>query len=128
MQIKRKTGMSKYQLSPYDLMVVSKYFESIDDFINMEIGIPKTKGNMSKFHYNPIPLDAWSRTLFTSLETYHVYSDEDEPFVDDKFFKRIIWFDVTYDEWIEYQKEGEEYKHVVLDKETARRLGKYQKE
>ena len=88
--------MYKYQLSPYDLMVVSKYFESIDDFINMEIGIPKAKGNMSKFHYNPISLDAWSRTLFTSLETLHLYAKEDEHFPEEHFFKKIYHYEIDY--------------------------------
>ena len=88
--------ISKNQLSSYDLMVVSKYFESIDDFINMEIGITKAKGNMSKFHFNPIPLDAWSRTLFTSLETLHLYAKEDEHFPDEQFFKKIYHYEIQY--------------------------------
>ena len=101
--------MYKYQLSPYDLMVVSKYFESIDDFINMEIGIPKAKGNMSKFHFNPIPLDTWSRTLFTSLETLHLYSEEDNKFETEQFYRRTIHYPVKYSEdWAEKKKENEE--------------------
>ena len=58
--------MSRNQLDSYSLMVVSKYFNTIDDFVNMELGIPKTKGNMEKFHYNPIALDEWSRKFIPS--------------------------------------------------------------
>ena len=79
--------MSRNQLDSYSLMVVSKYFETIEDFINMELGIPKTKGNMEKFHFNPIALDQWSRKFFTSLETLHLYSEKDEKFESETFFK-----------------------------------------
>ena len=39
----------KNKLRPYDIMVVSKYFESIDDFINVEIATPNAKCTMNKF-------------------------------------------------------------------------------
>ena len=55
----------KNKLGVYHLMIVSKYFESIDDFINLEISTPKAKGNMEKFHMNPISLESWSRQFFT---------------------------------------------------------------
>ena len=81
-------------------MVVSKYFNTIDDFINMELGIPKTKGNMEKFHFNPIALDEWSRKFFTSLETLHLCSEEDEKFESETFFKKVIWYKMEYGDWM----------------------------
>ena len=40
--------MEKYyhKLGPYQLMVTSQYFESIDDFINLEYATKKARGNM----------------------------------------------------------------------------------
>ena len=32
---------------------------------------------MEKFHFNPIALDTWSRQFFTSLQTLHIYDEED---------------------------------------------------
>ena len=90
----------KGKLYAYDLMVVSKYFESIDDFINMELATPKAEGNMEKFHFNPIALDEWSRKFFTSLETLHLYSEEDEVFESEEFYKVVIWCKMEYGDWM----------------------------
>ncbi|ELP84143.1 leucine rich repeat containing protein BspA family protein, partial [Entamoeba invadens IP1] len=44
-------------LSSYHIMIVSKYFETIKDFIKLELVCKKFRGNMVKFHFNPIPLN-----------------------------------------------------------------------
>ena len=111
--------MSRNQLDSYSLMVVSKYFNTIDDFINMELGIPKTKGNMEKFHFNPIALDQWSRKFFTSLETLHLYSEEDEKFESETFFKKVVWYRMEYGVWMK-ENENVQYKNVVLTKEISK--------
>ena len=81
----------KRRLGVYQLMIASKYFETIDDFINLELATPKARGNMEKFHFNPIALDSWSRQFFTSLETLHLYSEDDETFdEDEEIIKRVI--------------------------------------
>ena len=79
--------MEKYKnkLGPYQLMVASQYFEWIDDFKNLQLSTPTAKDNMEKFHFNPIPLDAWSRQFFTSLETLHMYNKEDNHFEEEQF-------------------------------------------
>ena len=53
------TTTKKGQLGVYHLMIVSKYFDTIDDYINMELATPKAKGNMEKFRMNHIALDEW---------------------------------------------------------------------
>ena len=81
----------KERIYNYHLMIASKYFETIDDFINLELATPKARGNMEKFHFNPIALDSWSRQFFTSLETLHLYSEDDETFdEDEEIIKRVI--------------------------------------
>ena len=40
----------------YCAFITSRWFESIEDFINLEMGIKRFNGNMTKFFYNPIPL------------------------------------------------------------------------
>ena len=110
------------KLGGYDLMVVSKYFESIDDFINMELASPKARYNMEKFHFNPIALDKRSRQFFTSLETLHVYTKEDNTFPEETFYQIIIHFPIEYKEWVEKKKENEIYKCVTLEAETSKAL------
>ena len=52
--VERSFNVKKGQLGVYQIMVASKYFERIDDFINLELATPKARGNMEKFHFNPI--------------------------------------------------------------------------
>ena len=112
------------QLEPYHLMIASKYFEEIDDFINLTFATKKARCNMERFHFNPISLDGWSRQFFTSLETLHLYDREDKKFEEEKFFKRIIWYDVEYNDDLEKNKEDVVYKkNVILTKEYREQTG-----
>ena len=72
----KKKKMEKYyhKLGPYQLMVASQYFNSIDDFKHLELATKKAKGNMEKFHFNPISLTKDTIDYFAQLETLHVYS------------------------------------------------------
>ena len=118
----------KGKLGVYHLMIASKYFNSIDNFINLELATPKARGNMEKFHFNPIDLDKWSRKFFTSLETLHVYNKNDDHFTNEDFYKKVIWYDVNYTKYNEMKKENEIkkdneiYKNVVLTQGEAKRL------
>ena len=74
------------RLDSNSIMIISKYFDTIDDFINLEIGIKKVKGNLNKFHYNPIEIDEETRNYFINLNELHFYerpcvvNDEDEEY------------------------------------------------
>ena len=53
-----RTTYKLYSLdNNYCLFLASMHFATIDDFINLELCTPRAKNNMSKFFYNPIPLD-----------------------------------------------------------------------
>ncbi|ELP94506.1 hypothetical protein EIN_209050 [Entamoeba invadens IP1] len=99
------------QLDGYHIMIVSQYFSTIDDFINLELVCKKFRGNMAKFHYNPIPLSLVTIEYFPNIETLHLWSNEDEEFgsilyeelgyydpelATKKFYKVIIWYSVNY--------------------------------
>ena len=43
---------TKGHLGSYQMMIASKYFETIEDFENLEIATKKAEGNMEKFHFN----------------------------------------------------------------------------
>ena len=85
LQIKRIFNVST--LDNYTTFIASRWFETIEDFINLELSTSKYQGNMTKFHYNPIPLTVKTRELFDHLQTLYLYSEKDELFEDDK---RII--------------------------------------
>ena len=59
----------KGQCHNYAIFLASKYFESINDFINLEKGIKRFTGNMTKFFYNPIVLTKENRNYFPNLRT-----------------------------------------------------------
>lgn len=105
------------KLSSYELLIVSKYFESFEDFINISCVNKKlTKYQLHQtFHFNPIPLTKQTRKYFTQLETLHLYSKEDETFPDDvQIKKKIYWYEVNYDEYINEMNCHKEFKNVVF--------------
>ena len=70
---------------------ISKWFTSIEDFINLELAVKKCKGNVSKFTYNPVPLTLKTRHIFPSLKTLHIYSPNDPLFTGDKRIIERVW-------------------------------------
>ena len=105
-------------------MIVSKYFNTIDDFIHLELATPKAKGNMAKFHMNPILLDEWSRQFFTSLETLLIYNKEDDHFSGEQFYQRIYHYTIKWSlKWMMNKQSNEIYKCVVLNNQQSQRYG-----
>ena len=91
LQIKRILNIST--LDNYTTFISSRHFQSINDFINLELSTSKYNGNMTKFFYNPIPLTSETRKFFSHIQTLFVYSREDNQFENDtKIIKREIQF------------------------------------
>ncbi|GAT99698.1 leucine rich repeat protein bspa family [Entamoeba histolytica] len=111
------------QLGCNEIMIVSKYFEDINDFINLEIGIKRFQGNMERFHFNPIPLNQHSRKLFPNIETFHIYNKYDEIFKDGKIIKYVIWYKVSYSAYLEEKKEMNECKNIKYTQEDRIKYG-----
>ena len=85
LNVKRMLKIST--LNPSIIFIVSKYFNSIEDFIHLEMSTRKFKGNIDLFKYNPIPLTNEIRDFFPNLETLYIYSPNEIVFRKDK---RII--------------------------------------
>ncbi|ELP83976.1 leucine rich repeat containing protein BspA family protein, partial [Entamoeba invadens IP1] len=68
------------QLDSYSLMIVTKYFDTIEDFINVEFVNKKFRFNLDKFHFNPIRLTKKTLKYFSHIETLNVWSKDDEHF------------------------------------------------
>ncbi|ELP91660.1 leucine rich repeat containing protein BspA family protein, partial [Entamoeba invadens IP1] len=62
------------RLDGYHLMIVSKYFNTINDFKNIEFVCKKFGNTMDKFHYNPIPVTQETLHYFTNIESLFVWS------------------------------------------------------
>ncbi|EDR28874.1 hypothetical protein EDI_038570 [Entamoeba dispar SAW760] len=97
-----------------EIMIVSMYFNDINDFINLEIGIKRFQGNMERFHFNPIPLNQYSRKLFTNIETFHIYNEKDKIFNDGKIFKKVTWYEVDYSTYLQEKEAGNICKNIEI--------------
>nr|BAN38247.1 leucine rich repeat protein, BspA family [Entamoeba histolytica] len=108
---------SQQHLGYNEIMIVSKYFEGINDFVNLEMGVKRFQGNMERFHFNPIPLNQYSRKLFPNIETFHIYNKNDTKFQDGKIFKQVIWYEVNYQDYLKEKASGNDYKNVFINKD-----------
>ena len=113
------------KIDPYSIMITSKYSETIDDFINLELCSPRFNNNLKKFHFNPISLNKKIKQYFPSLETLHLYEREENEFLDDKkIFKRIYWYEINYDEYKNNKRnESKEYKNIIYNLNDREKYG-----
>ena len=81
LKIKRLFDLSR--MDHYTMFIASRWFETIEDFINLEMCTRRFQGNMTKFFYNPIALTLNTRKFFTHLQTLYIYSNNDYQFQND---------------------------------------------
>ncbi|EDR26408.1 hypothetical protein, conserved [Entamoeba dispar SAW760] len=113
----------KRTLDKYTGMIVSTYFENINDFINFEMTCKKYEGNMEKFHFNPIPITIKTRRYFPNIETLHLRKENEEKIEGGKINKKVIWYKKTYSDAIEEINKGNECKNICYTKEDRKKYG-----
>lgn len=65
-------------LSQFELSVVGKYFNTVDDFKNITRTTKRYKQLNALYHMNPVPLNTLDELeLFPSIQTYRATSDSD---------------------------------------------------
>lgn len=90
--------MSKFTLK--QLSIISQYFESIDDFIHIEMTCKRHRGLLETLHTNPISLTLETRTFFPNIKTLQLYRIIDQPFLEDeKISNRIYWFQLSFTQY-----------------------------
>lgn len=95
----------KGQLDFYTIYIASQYFETIDDHINLIFSSKRFELNMTKFFYNPLPLNETTREFFPNLRTLYIYSLKDYFFpYDERIKERRVCLYKKYD-LFEDQKE-----------------------
>ncbi|ELP92532.1 hypothetical protein EIN_276510 [Entamoeba invadens IP1] len=126
----------------YHVMIISKYLETIKDFINLELVCKKFRENMEKFHFNPIPLNIKTLGYFPNIETLHLWDVKDETFgngfmtnteekVDNenktvlnrKFFRIIVWFNVNFETVDRNKNRNIEFKNVTYTENDRKKFG-----
>ncbi|ELP90186.1 hypothetical protein EIN_481900 [Entamoeba invadens IP1] len=130
------------ELSGYHVMIVSKYFVTINDFINLELVCKKFRGNMEKFHFNPIPLNCKTLGYFSNIETLHLWNVnsenfgndifvnikenedcEDIPVFEKKFYRIIVWFNVEFGTVDRNKQRNIEFKNVIYTISDRKKFG-----
>ena len=64
LKIKDKSLMKLYHLNEECLIVASTYFDSLNDFMNLELGCRRFRNNLDSLLFNPIPIDKSTRSLY----------------------------------------------------------------
>ena len=94
--LKERSQMKYHTLDNYCIFIASRYFKSIDDHINLITVSKRMRGNMEKFHYNPISVDSNCVTMFPNIETLHLYKEEDEYLEGGRIQRYVNWNKVSY--------------------------------
>ncbi|ELP89928.1 hypothetical protein EIN_303720 [Entamoeba invadens IP1] len=131
------------KLESYHVMIVSKYFDTIEDFINLELVCKQFCGNMEKFHFNPIPLNSKTVEYFPKIETLHLWDVIDENFGNDflinkqkikdidefknvskkLFYRIIVWFGVDFETVDKNKTQNIEFKKVTYTQNDRKKFG-----
>ena len=93
------------------MMIVAKYFETANDFINVIKLNSRYKDICAMYFYNPIS----DIRLFPKVQTQHFYNKEDIKYRINGLYKYIFWNQVDQVVFLK-KKDNEEYKNVILTK------------
>ena len=80
------------QCHNYSIFIASKYFDTLEDFFNLERAVKRFRGTLEKFHYNPISLTRKTMHFFPNVETLYLYNEKDEYLEGG----RINWYCIMY--------------------------------
>ena len=105
----------------YTIFLSSQYFNTIEDFINLELTTKRFQGNLSKFHYNPITLNDKTVHFFPNIQTYYVYNEEDELLTSNKINKYVLWYKMNYSQSLMEKLKGNECKNVYYSEEDKQK-------
>ncbi|KAL7717535.1 hypothetical protein QTN25_004938 [Entamoeba marina] len=100
--------MNNKQLDSYSLLIVSKYFETSQDFINVICVNSKFKETTEKLRYNPISIT--SKKLFPKIQTQYLYNRKDKIFNDIQHHE--IWYTITYHKYLKFKNNNIKCHHI----------------
>ena len=108
------------QCSNYCIFIAGRWFNSIDDYINLELGVKRFQLNLTKYYYNPIPLTSDLLDFFPSLRTLYLYSENDEVIIDDQIQQYLVLYKISYTKSEELKrkvKKPVEFQTIIYTKE-----------
>ena len=115
LKIKRYFNIA--MMDHYTMFIASRHFESIEDFINLEMCTRRFQGNMTKFHYNPIPLTSNIKHFFSHLQTLYLYYPTDNQFEEDeKIIARKRFHNLSYEQALQIEEwTNKSFGNIIFD-------------
>ncbi|KAL7717884.1 hypothetical protein QTN25_004588 [Entamoeba marina] len=89
------------QVDSYSILIVSKYFQTTQDFINIMCVCKKFKETTEKLRFNPIPIT--SIKLFPKIQTQYLYSTKDIKIKGIDNYE--IWYFVNFEQYLKFKEE-----------------------
>ena len=108
---------NQYMLTQNEILIVSKYFENINDYINVTKCCKEYKDILNLLHFNSIPLNKNIYKFFPNIQTYHIYNKKHfKNFDNYNNISKIIWYPVYFDMYIRLKKLNVSCKYIKLNK------------
>ena len=130
LSLKERTKLKLYTLDNYCIFIASRFFESLQDHINLTKVSKRMKNNLEKFHYNPISLHNKSIHLFPNIETLYIYNKDDKYLTGGRIQQYINWNKFSFYNYEENKKLNKEkiieFKKVVWTKEDTEKEAEIQ--
>ena len=116
-----KKRKRKIRITTKCAFYASQYFEHLNDFKNLEMVSKKFRGNMERFHFNPISLGEKTVHFFPNITTFHLYFPYDKYLINDHFKKYVNWNPIGV-EMLKKQPENLEieFKQKVYNREDRK--------
>ena len=70
MSLEGRRQLKICKLDNYCLFIASRYFETLEDHINLTFTTKRMRGNMEKYHYNPISVNSNTYKYFLMLKLF----------------------------------------------------------
>ena len=86
----------KGQCDNYCIFLASKYFTTIDDYINLTFTTKRFQENFNKFYFNPISLTKNLLSFFPKIETLYLYDENDEMIDNETIHSYVILYPISY--------------------------------
>ncbi|KAL7711975.1 Leucine rich repeat protein [Entamoeba marina] len=101
-----------YQVDSYSMLIVSKYFKTTQDFINVICVCKKFKETTEKLRFNPIPIK--SLKLFPKIQTQYLYSKHDVMLKGVENFE--AYYVIDYKQYLKLKGNNINFHHIKYTK------------
>ena len=102
------------KVDSYSILIVSKYLQSKQDYINLMLVTKKYRLTTEKLRFNPISIS--NLNLFPLIQTHYLYDSNDSIIDSKQIVKRIAMFPIVYSSYRRIKDEDDiEYRKVIYN-------------